>query len=105
MRNILLAVFFLYLLFQTHQASISSKLDDTKTTIPTVVLNSDEKTTTASPHANHVFKHLEDHINSLKHLTKSVADHRNHVIHVPLLFACLETDSNYENCDKINDFM
>ena len=66
------------------------------------MLNSDEKTTTAFPHANHVFKHLEDHI---KHFTKSAADHRNHLIHAPLLFACLETDSTYENCDKINDFM
>ena len=110
MRIMFLAVFLSCIMFPTHQASFTTKLQETKKppSISSSLFNSkNEKiqTTTAPPHGHHAFKHLEDHINSLKHLTNHVPDHRTHILHIPLLFACLENDSTYENCDKINDFM
>ena len=81
------------MLLSTHQASLTTKLQEaTNPPSPSLFSSNSEKyqTTTTSPREDHVFKHLEDHINSLKHLTKTGADQRIQVMHVPLLFACLE---------------
>ena len=107
MRKKYLAVLFLTILLPTNQASLSGILQETTNpTKPSLLSSKSEKheTTTPSTHEHHVFKHLEEHINSLKHLTKTGADQRIQVMHVPLLFACLEKDSSYENCDKIDNF-
>ena len=50
-----------------------------------------------------VFKSLEAHVYSLKKFKHMHGD-ENHIKNIPLLFGCLEKESKYEDCDKINDF-
>ena len=107
MGNFFLATLFFSMMFSPHQASLSSKLQDS--TKPSILFSSKSgsekiQSTTSAPQGHHAFKHLEEHINSLKHLTNPIIDNRIHIMNVPLLFACMDNNSPYENCDKINDF-
>ena len=54
--------------------------------------------------AHDAYHHLEKHIHSLKKLSRSNKDQRIEISEVNNLFACLEFDSPYSDCSKIESF-